>query len=374
MTRSPNFGAGPGTLPLPALERARDELLDFAGTGASVMELSHRGGAYEAVHFEAEALLRELLAVPDDYDVLFLTGGASQQFAQIPLNFLPSGSSADYVVSGVWGDKAVSEAKLVAGANGGAPRVAADSGTGSGETKTWTRTPERVEPASGAAYLHYTSNETIHGVQYATRPGDALPTFGDAPLVCDMSSDFLWRPTDVRPFSLLYAGAQKNLGPSGVTIVVARKSFLERGRKDLPKFLQYRTHAANRSLYNTPPTLAVYLVRQVLAWTKAQGGPAALERRNREKAALIYGAIDASNGFYACPVARENRSLMNVVFRLPTPALEDALVKRSEAAGMIGLKGHRSVGGLRVSLYNAVSVDWTRALARLLVEFGAAHG
>ncbi len=376
MARKLNFNAGPATLPLPALERARDELLDFAGSGMSVMEHSHRGKEYEAVHAEAIALLRELLAVPSDMDVLFLQGGASQQFATIPMNFLPSGGSADYVVTGVWAEKAVAEAKTVAVLYGSKARVAATTGTGDGKEKQYARIPTQAEiqPDSAAAYLHFTTNETIHGVQFGSPVGASLPDFGKAPLVCDMSSDFMWRPMDLAPFDFVYAGAQKNIGPSGLVVVLAKKSFIEKGRKDIPKIFQYRVHAENNSLYNTPPTFAIYLVRNVLAWVKSEGGLVAIEKRNRVKGNHIYGAIDAHAGFYRAPVERGSRSLMNVVFRLPTEALEDQFVSEAKKQDMVGLKGHRSVGGIRVSLYNAVPPEWTKTLADFMNDFVKKNG
>jgi phosphoserine aminotransferase len=366
MTRTINFNAGPAALPLPALERAKNELLDFAGTGMSVMEHSHRGKEYEAVHNEAIALLRELLGVPSDYDVLFLQGGASMQFAQVPMNLLTPGASADYVVTGAWGEKALAEAKTV-----GAARVAATTGTGEGKEKTYTRVPApgEISVAAGAAYAHLTSNETIHGVQYAS-----FPDLGKVPVVCDMSSDFLWRKIDVTKFALIYAGAQKNIGPSGVTVVLARKSLVEGARKDIPKIFQYRTHAENNSLYNTPPTFGIYLVRNVLSWAKEQGGLAAIEKANREKGRILYGSIDAHAGFFRCPVAKDSRSFMNVVFRLPSEALEERFVGEAKKAGMVGLKGHRSVGGIRVSTYNAVSVDWVERLVAFMGDFAKRNG
>jgi phosphoserine aminotransferase len=366
MTRVINFNPGPAALPLPALERAKNELLDFAGTGMSVMEHSHRGKEYEAVHNEAIHLLRELLGVPSDYDVLFLQGGASMQFAQVPMNFLSPNATADYVVTGVWGEKAVSEAKTI-----GRVHVAASTGTGDGKEKTYARVPQASElvPSPSPAYTHFTSNETIHGVQYFS-----FPDFGEAPLVCDMSSDFLWRKIDVTSFDLIYAGAQKNIGPSGVTVIVVKKDFVAAGKKDIPKVFQYRTHAENNSLYNTPPTFGIYLVRNVLAWAKDEGGLDAIEKANREKGAILYGAIDASPGFFRCPVAKDSRSVMNVVFRLPSEALEEKFVGEAKKAGMVGLKGHRSVGGIRVSTYNAVSVAWVRTLGDFMKDFVKKNG
>ncbi len=375
MSRVINFNAGPAALPLPALERAQAELLDFAHSGMSVMEHSHRGKAYEAVHNEAIALLRSLYGVPDTHEVIFLSGGASQHFAQIPLNFLKAGQSADYVITGTWGDKALAEARTVAKLSGASVRIAADTGEGAGEARTWRRAsrPAELTPDPTAAYLHVTSNETIHGVQYGLDEATPLP-LSTVPLVCDASSDFLWRPQDVAPFSLIYAGAQKNLGPSGVVVLIVRKEFLATARTDIPKIFRYAVHAENNSLYNTPPTFAIYLVRNVLAWLKDQGGLPAMERRNMEKAGLVYGAMAQSGGFYRCPVEAGSRSVMNVVFRLPDGALEERFVSEATKAGMVGLKGHRSVGGIRVSLYNAIEVSSAQTLAQFMGDFAARHG
>ncbi len=361
-----NFNAGPAALPLPALERARDELLDFAASGISVMEHSHRGKEYEAVHDEALGLLRELLSIPAEYEVLFLQGGASMQFALVPMSFLPPGGSADYVVTGSWSAKAHAEALAWAAIAGARVHVAAST-KDAGYARVARPEEAKLDPA--AAYVHWTSNETIHGVQYLE-----LPRFGGAPQVCDMSSDFLWRKIDVAPFAMIYGGAQKNIGPSGVTVVVARRDFVERGRKDLPGILQYRAHAEARSLLNTPPTFGIYLVRNVLSWIKDVGGLDAIEKRNRAKAAALYAAIDADAGFYRAPVERGSRSVMNVVFRLPTEDLEKRFVEESRTHGMIGLKGHRSVGGIRVSLYNAVEPAWVDELAKLMKEFAKRAG
>jgi phosphoserine aminotransferase len=376
MTRALNFNAGPAALPLPALERAQAELLDFSGSGMSIMEQSHRGKEYDAVHEEALSLVRELLEVPSDYDVLFMQGGATQQFAMIPMSFIPRGGSADYVVTGAWGEKAVSEGELAAAMGGSKVRVAADTGAGEGKAKKYTRvpTPNEVKVDAGAAYVHQTSNETIHGVQFAAAPGERFPVTGDVPLVCDMSSDFMWRKIDVSRFSLLYAGAQKNIGPSGVVVVIAKKDFVASGRKDLPTIFQYRVAAENNSLYNTPPTFGIYLIRNVLSWVKAEGGLAEMEKRNREKGKLLYGVIDAHPGFYTCPVDTKSRSFMNIVFRLPTEALEEKLVAEAKKLRMVGLKGHRSVGGIRVSAYNAVSVAWVKTLTDFLGAFAKENG
>jgi phosphoserine aminotransferase len=366
MPRTMNFNPGPAALPLAALERARDELLDFAGTGMSVMENSHRNKVYEAVHDQAIALLRELLAIPDGYDVVFMQGGASMQFALLPMSFLPPGGSADHIEMGAWTEKAHSEAAAWAGVAGARVRVAASTRAG-GYTRVVR--PDEVTLDPGAAYVHFASNETIHGVQY-----HELPHFGPAPHVCDMSSDILWRKIDVSPLSMIYAGAQKNIGPSGVTVVIARREFVERGRKDLPKILQYRAFVEANSLLNTPPTFGIYLVRNVLDWLKTLGGLDAVERRNRTKAAEVYAVVDAHPGFYRCPVEVGSRSFMNAVFRLPSEAIEKKFVDEAAKNQMVGLKGHRVVGGIRVSLYNAVEPAWVSALASFMKDFAKRNG
>lgn len=358
-----NFNAGPAGLPLPALERARDELVDFKGSGMSIMEHSHRGKEYEAVHDEAIALLTELLGIPASHQVVLLQGGASLQFAMVPMNFLPAGGSADYVLTGVWSEKALEEAKLL-----GKPRVAI---TTANAEKKYVRVPKpaevKVDPK--AAYLHLTSNNTIFGTQFFEFPdADAVP------MVCDMSSDFLWRKFDVSKFALVYAGAQKNVGPSGLVVAIIKKDFMAKGRTDIPKILRYSTHAENNSLYNTPPTFSIYLMRNVLAWMKSVGGLAQIEKWNREKGEVLYGAIDKNASFYRAPVEKDSRSLMNIVFRLPTEALEDKFVGEAKKAGMVGLKGHRSVGGIRVSAYNAVSVENIKTLASFMESFVRANG
>jgi phosphoserine aminotransferase len=369
MARKINFNAGPAALPLPALERARDELLDLAGSGMSVMEHSHRGKEYEAVHDEALALVRELLAVPASHEILFLQGGASALFAMIPMNLMASGKPAQYLVTGSWGEKALGEAKIVAGSTGATVAVQT-TGVGDGKEKSYTRVPApsevKVDPA--AAYLHLTSNETINGVEFNVDPARAFPATGPVPLVADMSSDFLWRPFDVSRFGIVYAGAQKNIGPSGVVVAIVSKDLVEKGRKDIPKIFQFRTHAENKSLYNTPPTFGVYMVRNVLAWLKGIGGLAKMEEANRKKAKRLYGVIDAFPQTYRSPVEKESRSVMNVVFRLPTEADEDRFIAEAKKRGMVGLKGHRSVGGIRVSTYNAVPYEWVDALASFMEE------
>lgn len=358
-----NFNAGPAGLPLPALERARDELIDFQKSGMSVMEHSHRGKEYEGVHNEAISLLTQLLGIPDSHQVLLLQGGASLQFAQLPMNLLPKDGSADYVITGTWSEKALEEARIVGNA-----RTAATTRT---EDKRYLRIPKQSELKldEKAAYLHITSNNTIFGTQWMD-----FPETGKVPLIADMSSDFLWRPTDVKKFGMIYAGAQKNIGPSGLVVVVMRKDLIEKGRTDIPKILRYSTHAENNSLYNTPPTFAIYLMRNVLAWIQGLGGLAKLEARNREKGALLYGALDRLSGFYTAPVEKESRSYMNIVFRLKSEALEDTFVSEAKKAGMVGLKGHRSAGGIRVSAYNAVDVEHIQTLVSFMEGFAKSKG
>ena len=362
MSRVHNFNAGPAALPLPALERAQAELLDYRGTGMSILEHSHRGKAFEAVHDEAIALVRELLSVGDEHHVLFLQGGASMQFAQLPMNLLPPGKSADYIVTGGWAEKALEEARIV-----GAARVAATTAVDGRYTRIPTQAELDLDPA--AAYVHLTSNNTLFGTQWFD-----FPDVGEVPLVADMSSDVFWRKIDVSRFGLIYAGAQKNVGPSGIVLVIVRKDLVAGGRKDIPKILRYQTHAEANSLYNTPPTFSIYLVREVLAWLKGQGGLDAIEHANREKGRVLYGALDELSGFFTVPAEQRSRSLMNVVFRCPTPALDDALATAATKAGLVGLKGHRSVGGLRASTYNAVPLASVEALASFLREFARTHG
>ncbi len=358
-----NFNAGPAGLPLPALERARDELLDFQGSGMSIMEHSHRGKEYEAVHNEAIALLVELLGIPASHQVLFLQGGASLQFAMVPMNFLPPTGSADYVLTGSWSEKAFAEAKIL-----GQPKVAA---TTAGSDKRYTRIPKlselKLDP--NAAYVHLTSNNTIYGTQWME-----FPDTGSVPLIVDMSSDFLWRRFEPARFGLIYAGAQKNVGPSGVAVVIIQKKLMSTARKDIPKILRYETHAAENSLYHTPPTFGIYLMRNVLSWVKQVGGLQQIELWNREKAKLLYSALDSMSGFYRAPVEKDSRSAMNIVFRLPTEALEEKFVSEAKKSGMAGLKGHRSAGGIRVSAYNAVSVQDIKPLVSFMERFAKANG
>jgi phosphoserine aminotransferase len=356
-----NFGPGPAALPLPVLEEAQAELLDFGGTGMSVLEVSHRSPEYDRVHNETAALLRELLGVGDGHKVIFLGGGASLQFAMVPMNFLPPGKTADYLVTGTWAKTACKEAKALGQVN-----VAATTEV-DGKFARVPR-PDECKLTASAAYVHFTSNNTIFGTQFQRFPEVA------APLVADMSSDLLWRPFDAGKLSLIYAGAQKNLGPAGVTVVVVREDFLAQARSGVPTMLAYKTHVDKNSLHNTPPCFAIYIVGKVLRWVKAQGGLVAMERRNREKGDLVYAAIDRHAGFYKAPVEKDSRSYMNIVFRLPSEELEKRFIDEGKKQGMVGLKGHRSVGGIRVSCYNAVELDWVRAVAQHMEEFVKKNG
>jgi phosphoserine aminotransferase len=356
-----NFNAGPAMLPPPVLEQVQAEVRDFRGTGMSIMEMSHRSREYEAVNTQAEALFKKLLGVGDGYRVVFVQGGASTQFAMLPMNFLPASGTADYLMSGAWAEKAFEEAVSL-----GHPRVAATT-----REEQYRRVPRQAEISFSAdpAYVHVTSNETIHGVQWP-----AFPDVGDRPLVADMSSDILSRPFDARKFSLIYAGAQKNLGPSGVTAVLLRESWLARANKALPTMLRYATHVKNNSLYNTPPTFGVYVLGLVLEWIEKGGGLPAMGERNARKAKLVYDAIDQSGGFYRGHASPESRSQMNVTFRLPNEALEKQFVADSQAARMVGLAGHRSVGGIRASLYNAVAPEACQTLASFMGDFVKRRG
>lgn len=354
-----NFNPGPATLPLEVLKRAQGELLNYKGTGMSVMEISHRSKEFEEIIHQAEALFLELAGLKDGYRVLFLQGGASLQFAMVPLNYLSPGKTANYVVTGSFAKKALAEAKKV-----GQTHVAASS-----EEDNFRSIPKEYNFSPDAAYVHVTTNNTIFGTQWQW-----LPECGDIPLVADMSSDIFSRPLDFSRFSLVYAGAQKNLGPAGVTVVLIKKELAEKANQDLPVILRYDTYANNDSLYNTPPTFSVYMVRLVLEWIKEQGGLAAMERHNREKAACIYDAIDQSGGFYRGHAEKEYRSLMNVTFRLPSEELEKKFVQEAAAAGLVGLKGHRSVGGMRASIYNAMSREGCEALADFMNRFRRLRG
>ncbi len=357
-----NFGAGPAALPLPVLEQAQAELVDYAGTGMSVLEMSHRSKPFEAIIQRAEADLRALLGLGQDHAVLFLQGGASLQFAMLPMNLRAAGASADYVLTGHWSKAALKEAQ-----KGGRARVA-----GSTEATAFDRIPDQgeLDLDPEAAYLHFTSNNTIYGTQWSIDPE---PPAG-VPLVCDASSDALSRPIDVSRYGLVYAGAQKNLGPAGVTLVVVRKELLERTPGGLSAMLDYRLQAESKSLYNTPPTFAIYVVGLVLRWLLATGGLAGAAQRNEEKAGLLYAAIDGSGGFYRGHAQPASRSRMNVTFRLPGEELEAAFLKEAQGESLDGLKGHRSVGGLRASIYNACPIESVRALASFMNDFRRRRG
>ncbi len=354
-----NFSAGPAVLPVEVLEQARDEMLDWRGGGMSVMEVSHRGKAFVACAAEAEADLRELLAVPANYKVLFLQGGATAQFAAIPLNLTAPGQVVDYVNTGSWSKKAMSEAKRYAKVH-----VAADAGgkyTDVPAQSTWQLTP-------GAAYLHYTTNETIGGVEFPFVPDVPVP------LVADMSSNILSRPIDVSRFGLIYAGAQKNIGPSGLCVVIVRDDLLGKPRPETPVVLDYTQMAADGSMNNTPPTFGWYFAGLVFKWLKRNGGLAAMAARNDAKARKLYSAIDGSGGFYRSPVAVACRSVMNVPFTLPTPELDKPFLEQARAAGLVNLEGHRSVGGMRASLYNAMPPEGVDALVAFMAEFARRNG
>lgn len=359
MSRAFNFSPGPGVLPEPVLQQARDELLEWRGERASVMEVSHRGKAFMAIAEEAERDLRELMAIPANYRVLFLQGGATQHFAQIPMN-IARGRKADYVLTGAWGEKAAKEAASLA-----AVRIAASSARDG-----YFSIPARAgwDLDSDAAYVHITPNETIGGVEFHDTPDT-----GSVPLVADMSSTILSRPVDVSRYGIIYAGAQKNIGPSGLVIVIIRDDLLERVPKDLPTIFSYAAHAKEGSMLNTPNTFAWYLAGLVFKWVGAEGGVEAMAKRNAAKAALLYDYIDAS-GWYTNPVERASRSRMNVPFRLPDAALDDVFVKESAAAGLLALKGHRSVGGMRASIYNAMPLAGVEALVAFMRDFASRHG
>lgn len=356
VNRVQNFNPGPSTLPLEVLQIAQKEFLDYRGTGMSVLEISHRSKEYEAINSDAIALTRELLGLDDSFHVMFMGGGASLQFTMVPMNFLPSGGTAAYTNTGSWADKAIKEAKLFGNVN-----VVASS-----KEQKYVFIPKAadVKTPQDAAYLHLTSNNTIYGSQWHWWPDP-----GSVPLVCDMSSDFCSRRLDFKKFSLIYAGAQKNIGPAGATMVIIRDDFYKKCKDGNPTMLDYRTHIKNDSLYNTPPVFAVYMIKLVLEWMKKQGGLAAIEKINDQKQRAIYGVVDKYPDFYRGTVNPDSRSWMNLVFRLPSEELEEKFVKESKAAGFIGLKGHRDVGGIRVSLYNAMTLEGTQKLAEFMEAF-----
>jgi phosphoserine aminotransferase len=360
MARVFNFSAGPAVLPESVLAQARDEMLDWHGSGMSVMEMSHRGKEFESIIALAEADLRELMGIPANYKVLFLQGGATLQFSMVPANLMGASGRADYVHTGEWAKKAIAEGRKY-----GTVQIAA-----SAEDRNFSYAPPQAAMVldPGAAYVHLTTNETIGGVEYHW-----VPETGAVPLVADMSSHILSRPIDVSRYGVIYAGAQKNIGPAGLTIVIVRDDLLGHAKEGTPTMLDYKAMADNQSMLNTPPTYAVYIAGLVFRWLKSVGGLARMETMNREKAGLLYAAID-HGGFYSSPVHKSDRSLMNVPFRLKDESLDDAFLKEAKAAGMIQLKGHRSVGGMRASIYNAMPLAGVQALVAFMAEFERRHG
>ena len=353
-----NFNAGPGALPLPVLERIREELMDWRGSGMSVMEMSHRSPEFESINATAEAGLRKHLQIPDEYAVVFVQGGGSMQFTMAPMNLCLPGKPVDLIHTGTWTAKALGELK-----KGVLHHVAAST-----EAEKFARLPRKdeIKYSPDASYVHMCTNNTIEGTQWTE-----MPETGGVPLVADMSSDIASRPIDVKKFGLIFAGAQKNLGPSGVTVVIVRKDLAERADKNLPTTLQYRTFIKEKSLYNTPPTFAVYIVGLVMEWIDGEGGITGIEKRNNAKAKLLYDTLEASGGFYNCPVEKASRSKMNAVFRVAggNEEIEKQFGKEAAAAGLVGTPGHRSVGGMRVSLYNAVAIEAVEALTGFMREF-----
>jgi phosphoserine aminotransferase len=358
-----NFNAGPGALPLPVLERIREELLDWHGSGMSVMEMSHRSPEFESINSAAERKLRDLLGISDDYAVIFVQGGGSMQFTMAPMNLCLPGKPVDVLHTGTWTAKAIGELK-----KGVLHNIAAST-----ESERFARLPRREEMkfSADASYVHICTNNTIEGTQWIS-----LPETGNVPLVADMSSDIASRPIDVKKYGLIFAGAQKNLGPSGVTVVVIRKDLAERADKNLPTLLQYRTHIKEKSLYHTPPTFAVYVVGLVLDWIESEGGIPGMMRRNEAKAGLLYNTIESSGGFYSCPIEKASRSKMNAVFRVAGGAdsIEKKFAAEAAANGLVGTPGHRSIGGMRVSLYNAVTQEAVEALTGFMREFQRTSG
>ena len=359
MNRIFNFGAGPSTIPLEVLKEAQEQLVDYKGEGLSIMEASHRSKMYEKVHTEAISLMRELYKIPDDYEVLLVQGGASLQFAMIPMN-LYMGGKAQYVDSGSWSSKAIKEAKI----QGINYEVVASS-----KETIYDRIPDNIEFDNSADYAYITSNNTIYGTEYRTFPTTK------APLIIDASSDIFSYPIEWSKVGMLFAGAQKNAGPSGLTIVIIKKELVARGGKDIPTMLKYKTHADKNSLFNTPPTFGIYILNLILHWLKRNGGIEAIQQKNITKAKLLYDAIDDSNGFYVGHAIKESRSLMNVSYNIKNsdgtdnPTLEAKFVKEATEAGMIGLKGHRSIGGLRASIYNAMSIEGVETLVNFMKKF-----
>ncbi len=361
MKRIFNFYAGPATLPFEVVEEASKNVLNFMDLGLSIIEISHRSKEFDDVIKRAASDMKELLNLDDDYSVLFLQGGASLQFAMIPMNFLGEGETADYIDTGRWSSKAIKEAKLFGNVN-----VLASS-----KDKDYTYIPDlkNVDFTKNANYVHLTSNNTIYGTQYRE-----FPDTGDIPLIVDMSSDFMCRELDMKKFSIVYAGAQKNVGPAGVTVVIIRKDMLKRIKRDVPIILKYETHVEKDSLYNTPSVFGVYVIGLVMKWLKKIGGIKEIERINREKAKLLYDTIDEMSDFYVGVVDKNSRSLMNVTFRIKDESLEAKFVEEAKENNIIGIKGHRSVGGLRASIYNAMPIKGVKALVEFMKEFARKNG
>lgn len=353
-----NFSAGPAILPEDVLKEAQEQLFSLPGVGMSILEISHRSKKFDEVHAAAKEDLKKLLNLSDDYQMLFLQGGASLQFSMIPMNLMPPANKADYIVTGVWAEKAVKEAKRV-----GTVNIAANT-----KADVHNRIPKQEELVLDpeAAYVHFTSNNTIYGTEFQTEP-----EVGNVPLICDASSDILSRPIDVNKYALIYAGAQKNMGPSGVTFVIIRKDMLARSSDTLPTMLNYKTHAENDSLYNTPSVFGIYIIGLVAKWLLKNGGIEAMYATNLKKAEILYNCIDASEGFFKGHAQKESRSLMNITWRLPSEELEKKLISEATKAGFDGLKGHRSVGGLRASIYNAFPVKGVEDLVQFMNEFKA---
>lgn len=354
-----NFNPGPATLPLSALEKAEKEMTNYRNTGMSVMEISHRSGEYADINAETKSLVKDLFEVPDNYNILFLQGGSSLQFAMVPMNFLPQGSFADYIITGNWSKKAVTEANILAEG-----KVA-----GTSEDKNFSYIPKSLDLHSDAQYVHITSNNTIAGTQWHT-----YPDTGNIPLVADMCSDILSRKVDVSKFGIIYASAQKNIGPSGATVVIIRKDLVEKARKDIPTLLKYETHVKKDSAFNTPPVYSVYMVKLVLEWMKDQGGMEKIEQINRKKAETLYATIDNYGEFFKGAVEKENRSIMNITLRLPNEELEKKFIADAAQAGFGGLKGHRSVGGIRISIYNAMSLKGVEEVNSFMIDFAKKNG
>jgi phosphoserine aminotransferase len=350
-----NFGAGPCTLPLSALEEAQQEFTDYMGSGMSVIEMSHRGKEYDQTHVEAMTLAKEVFGAPEDFEVMFIQGGASMQFSMIPMNLLADGEKGAYIDCGAWSGKALKDATYYGDAYA----------AWSGKDEKYMRMPKNseIKLQPNTRYLHITTNETIGGIRTIEWPEV------DVPMVADMSSDFMTRPIPWEKFDIVYGGAQKNLGPAGMAVVFIRKSILEKTNKNIGAYLRFDIHCKKDSLYNTPPVFAIYMMGKVLKWMKDIGGLKEIEKRADEKAAVIYGVMDSSNGYYNCPVVEEYRSVMNIVFRLPTEALEAKFIAEAKAAGHIGLKGHRDVGGCRASCYNAMTMEGVQSLKAFMEKF-----